>query len=428
MNKKENKIFVIAIISLIFLLFMALIGSKVFQKQLSEMKNLKTRHVSSIDWEELYPYDTQITLVDSEVMRKSVPLSDKIIRKVKKFSSLGNNWARLIYGYDDLAKTGYIITSRLTDPSVGNQYIRLKNGYWIAASVESEFDEGRDVIEAYASLQRYLDNKGIKFLYFYTPSKDCDVDDEYPDGIHSFVNKNIDQKIGLMNYYGVNCVDLRKNLHNEGLNHYAMFYKTDHHWTVFAGLWAASEIVNEINGRLGIKMINPLEVGEYQPIVYTDAEFGSYGNGLTHYVANSEDFVIYYPKFKTNYRLEVPNKEIDVNGSFEDIFIDHEGLQEVQAQGGGAAYGKILYGNPPYEKITNYKNPHGPKILMIRDSFSIVVAPYLATSCSELVMLDTRPNNGYFTGSIISCINDFKPDVVLALQCAPQSIKLNKPK
>lgn len=78
------------------------------------------------------------------------------------------------------------------------------------------------------------------------------------------------------------------------------------------------------------------------------------------------------------------------------------------------------------KKITNYNNPNGPKVFMIRDSFSIVVASYLAASCSELVMIDTRPNNGNFTGSVINCINSFEPDIVLAFQYSPQVIKLNK--
>lgn len=426
MLKKTNKIFVIVSIAFIFVLFISLIGSRLFQKQLEDAKNLRTRHISSIKWEEIYPYDTQIELVSSEVENIDISITEKIVNKIKKFSNVGNSTARLLYFYDDIAKTGYVITSRLTDPSVGNQYIRLKNGYWIAASQKGTSDKAKEVIAPYVSLQHYLDDKGIKFLYFYTPSKDCDIDNEYPDGVHSYVNEKIDHNLDIMSNYGLNYVDLRKNLHNDGLNHYEMFYKTDHHWTVFAGLWAASKVTKELNTRFGIKMVDPVDICDYQPITYKKAEFGSYGNGVTHYVADSEDFTIYYPENKTHYRLEVPNKEIDVEGTFEDIFIDQEGLKKVEVEGGGSAYGKILYGNPPYEKITNYDNPNGIKILMIRDSFSIVVAPYLAASCSELVMLDTRPNNGYFTGSIINCINKFNPDVVLAIQSSPQSISLNK--
>ena len=96
------------------------------------------------------------------------------------------------------------------------------------------------------------------------------------------------------------------------------------------------------------------------------------------------------------------------------------------AQGGGYAFEAILYGNMPYVKISNYKNPNGPRILMIRDSFAACVAPYLAESCSELILIDTRVSYGVFSGSIISCINDFKPDVVLALLNVPQAIILNK--
>ena len=249
-----------------------------------------------------------------------------------------------------MSLVGYVITSRLTDPSIGNQYIRLKNGYWILASQKDTSDKAKEVIVSYVSLQHYLADKGIKFLYFYTPSKDCDIDNEYPDGVHSYVNENIDHNLDIMSNYGLNYVDLRKSLHDDGLNHYELFYKTDHHWTVWAGLWAASKVSKEITDRFGIKMIDPITICDYTPVTYKKAEFGSYGNGVTHYVAEPEDFTIYYPECKTNYRLEIPNKEIDVTGSFEEIFINYDELRKDEDSGGGYAYEKILYGNVPFEK------------------------------------------------------------------------------
>ncbi len=429
MIKWENKIFVITAICMIFFLFCLIIGGKAFHKRISAINFEKTRSAgaAAINWEALYPYNSVV----AEVKVEAAPALDdsfayRVASIAKKFGTIGNNWSKLIYGYTDVARIGYVIKSKLTDPSIGNMYIKLKNGYWIFSSSEMNMETAKKVVAPYASLNNYLQDKGIKFLYFYAPLKDCDKDDEYPAGVKSYANANIDKQLQAMSYYGIHYVDLRKELHDRGLDHYAMFYKTDHHWTVESGLWASSIIEKKVSEALGVKMIDSYALGEYKRVTYPEAEFGSMGNGVSHFVENSEDFTIPYPAFETNYRLEIPNKGIDVTGSFEDIFVDRKALQELVENGGGSAYGKILHGNPPYQKITNLNNPAGPKILMIRDSFSIVVAPYLASACSELVMLDTRPDNGYFTGSIIECINQSNPDIVLSLQCNPQEIKINK--
>ena len=429
--EKGKRLFVIAAFSIIFILFLSIILGLAFRKQVAEKKTqaaIKQAH--QINWEEIYPYNTTIELVDNNAMPEVIDNSimskvDKIVQKIKNASI--KNWTMFLYNYEDIAKLGYIINSRLTDPSVGVIYVKLKNGHWIIPQQSKiSLSDAKSIIVLYASLQQYLQKNGIPFLYFFTPLNECAVDNELPNGVISYSNENNDTYIEAAKYYNVDYVDLRTSLHQDNLDHYSMFYATDHHWTVEAGLWAASKIIKEINSRYGFSMPDPYEAGPYQSVRYEKAEFGSAGQGVTKYVVQPEDLVIPYPQFKTNYRLEIPNKGIDTTGSFEEIFIDNKTLQEVISQGGGYAFEAILYGNMPYVKISNYNNPNGPKILMIRDSFAVCVAPYLAESCSELVLIDTRVSYGVFSGSIISCIKDFKPNVVLALLNVPQAIVLNK--
>lgn len=421
-----NKSFVIVSAILFIGLFITLFGSRVFYNRVMELRNASTGSTGTvnINWEELYPYDTEISLIDENISSgKDVSFLDKYSHVANKFQSLGLNWARKFYWYNDLAKIGYVINSTLTVPSKDNRYVKLNNGYWTASGTDKiQFDDAKNTMAPYASLNNYLKSNDIDFLYCYTPVKECNIDDEYPVGVISYANDNIDTYLKALDLFGVDYIDMRKNLHDDGLEHYSMFYKTDHHWTVQSGLWAADTIVDEISNKYDIKMKKASDFGTYKTVTYENAELGSYGQAITHYVANAEDFSILFPEFNTNYRLEIPNKEIDTTGSFEDIFIDYEEFNKVIEEGGGRAYESILYGNLPYEKITNLNNPDGPKIFMIRDSFAIVVAPYLAASCSELVMVDTR----YFTGSIVNCLNKFAPDIVLSLQCGPQSITLNK--
>ena len=62
----------------------------------------------------------------------------------------------------------------------------------------------------------------------------------------------------------------------------------------------------------------------------------------------------------------------------------------------------------------NHKNPAGPKIVLLRDSFACALTPFLALSCSELVTIDLR----YFQGSLAQTVSALEPDLVLTLYTA----------
>ena len=427
--KRQNRLFVILFFIVTFFLFVMIVGAKALFKQTIRRQAEETRNESivEIDWEQRYPYDTLVDEVKYDANEGESSRVAEIEAKIKNISTLGNTWIKLLYYYADISKVGYVINSFLTDPSVGDSYIKTRNGYWM--QVESKrlsLDEAKEGIAPYATLQKYVEDKGIDFLYFYTPSKLCAVDPQLPYGVVTYTNDNIDAYLNALDYYGIDYVDLRKMIHDDGLDHYSLFFKTDHHWTVESGLWCASEIAKLLNEQYGYPLSGNYDLENYELITYEGAEFGSQGEGVTRFVADPEDFSIPIPKFETNYRIEVPNKGVDVSGAMSDIFIDHEGIKEMGENDGGSAYELLMYGNVPYAKITNLDNPNGPKVFMIKDSFSIAVVPYLASSCSELVMVDTRIENGNFTGSIINCINESNPDIVLAFLSEPQRIKINK--
>lgn len=428
MVEKENKVFVAIICSLILSFFVLLLCGKFLGNQVVKDKEDKgDSDTIKIDWESVFPYEKNIDTIKYESKTNEVANEVNIVTKASKLGNIGSSYAMYMYKYDEIAKMGFVIKSKLADVSVGSSYIKLKNGYWTqACTTEIDKSHSDNVIVDYASLQEYVRKQGKGFIYFYTPQKECKYDNQLPEGAVSYTNQHMDTYIDSLKDYGVNYVDLREDLHEQGIDHYSMFYSSDHHWTVKSGLWAASEVTNEINKQYGLSMKNPLDIGTYHDVVFKDAEFGSAGVGVTHFVCDTEDFIVPYPDFDTRFKLEVPSKGVDAEGSFEALFIDDEKIKELQNEGGGSAYGKILYGNQPYEKITNLNNTSGPKILMIRDSFSIAVAPYLAEVCSELVLLDVRPTNGNFNGSIVTCIDDFNPDVVMVLQCMPYKIELNK--
>lgn len=424
MTEKLNRIFVKIIFGVFISLLCLLVAGKVTLYCKNRMHNEK---VEVINWENLYPFNTVVNEIEIEKDTEIIETELKYEKGfVSKFNTVGKNWSKLMWGYGNISKAGYLLRSKLSDPSIGEQYIRLKNGHWISLFDQVTDEEIKEAIIPYASLQKYLKENGIGFTYFFVPTKECTVDDEYPAGVVTDVNEKIDRFIKELSLNKVEYVDLRKELHKDGLDHYAMFFRTDHHWTSESGLWASEIVTRKIRENLGIEIRDASSYGEFKNVTYGNAEFGSYGAGVTRFIEQPEDFTIPYPTFETEFRIEVPYLNIDKTGSFGEVFVDEEGLKKLSEDNGGYAYEKLLYGIEPYVKITNMNNPDGPKILLIRDSYACAVAPYLASSCSELVLIDTRSNCGNFTGSIIEVINQFGPDAVFAFQHYPQKIILNK--
>ncbi len=61
-------------------------------------------------------------------------------------------------------------------------------------------------------------------------------------GLECYSNKNADLFLKRISEAGVNTIDLREYILQDGLDIRKMFYRTDHHWVTCSGLWAAGKI------------------------------------------------------------------------------------------------------------------------------------------------------------------------------------------
>ena len=60
----------------------------------------------------------------------------------------------------------------------------------------------------------------------------------------------------------------------------------------------------------------------------------------------------------------------------------------------GSAYSAYLNGVCEYDRIINKKNPDGPKVLFIRDSYTSPLASFFANLCSEVEMIWAKEYSG----------------------------------
>ena len=199
----------------------------------------------------------------------------------------------------------------------------------------------------------------------FVPSTGYIVSDKLP-LIHNTYNddKYLDKINSTLNSAGVGTVDLRdsfKTAHNNGDQ---LYYKTDHHWTTRGAYVAYRQLCN----KLGIEATPESEfnIEKYENFYGTTYSKGGFWfrNSMFFYEHDKDDDK--YP-----------------------IFID---------------------GNHAYTEITN-KNAKNGTIIVVKDSFSHCMAPFLAENYKKVILVDMR----YNSLDITALAQREKPEQVLVL-------------
>ena len=240
-----------------------------------------------------------------------------------------------------------------------------------------------------AGLYSFLQDHGIKFLYVNKPTKY--LDDSLHSrmfGIESWSNRNMDSFLARLRERGVPSVDLRDAIREEGLDIKDLFYRTDHHWTTGAALWACGKIAAAVNEYCGYEL-DPSLYGEDHFVMkqWKDCWLGEQGRKVGRSYVGLDDFTLIRPDFETSYTFYTGKKKKE--GTFDD-FIDETVLNTETD----------VYDNDSwhysYKRINCVNHNVGTgKVLIIGDSYDQTTVPFLSLSFHEtdsLIMRDTAPD------------------------------------
>ena len=144
-----------------------------------------------------------------------------------------------------------------------------------------------------------------------------------------------------------------------------------------------------------------------------DYFLGSQGKRVGSLYAGADDFTLYTPNFPTDLTYANADGSFTRTGPFNTSVCFPERVAE-RDWFNGNPYTYYSGGDYGLTTITNHKNPEGPRIVLLRESFSCALAPFLALSCSELVTIDLR----HFTGDLLDTVEALEPDLVLTLYTA----------
>ncbi len=325
-----------------------------------------------------------------------------------------------VYTENFIAKNNYIDINggfaRLVDMPYLNEVVKLDNGAIIQPYAKVGM---QPMVNETVLLRDYLSTMDTPYIYVQLPEKYLtDNDSQIPVWAQTYSNTNADELLAYLAQNGVVTMDIRAEMLNSGIDSYDAFFKTDHHWKIETALWAHTLIVQQISETLGADVVLNEQALNFENYVYTTYEdilLGSAGERTGYLYAGGDDVTQVVPNFETSFEVLIPPKNINISGSYEEVFINTLGRMNYDESFGNLAYLGLSFDlSDEYAKITNNYAQNDSKIFVIRDSFGAAIAPYLALHFKEVHLYD--PRYGQASGEmLVQKLNEIQPDIVLTL-------------
>lgn len=295
--------------------------------------------------------------------------------------------------------------------------IKMENGYLTYYYDNLNIKSRAKKIIELSKYIKNLDNNKIDFLYVQAPFKINKYDNQLAYDV-DYSNIMADNLLIELKKSRIDTWDIRDEFAShrldndkDNINYYERFYKTDHHWKVETGLEVANKLSRLLNEKYNFSInTNLFDRSNYEVITYKNWFLGSQGKKVSLGFVKPEDFNLVLPKFETNLTLDIPSKKINNSGDFKDTLINFKLLNDIDYYN-ISPYAAYLYNDNPVSLIYNSNIKDNKKVLLIKDSFSLAMAPFLALGIKDLRLIDAR----YYKDSIQTYIKDFNPDIVIIM-------------
>ena len=295
------------------------------------------------------------------------------------------------------------VCNALNQPCM-NGVVKLNNGYLLTTLPYSSDEVLRTYADSTIRFNEYLKNRGTVLVYANTPYTSSKYDPQLPIGINDYGNDNCDRFLQMLKDAGVDTIDFRETMHDDGIDQYSMMYKTDHHWTTKAGLYAYGVLEDYIVDKTGCDVDERIsDIQNYTVTTYKKWHLGSRGQRTGIYYAGIDDFDLIIPNFDTSIQ-----NDAGTVGNMQDLMINMEPLANKDYTS-RYTYDSVLGGSIGH--FTNLDCKNDIKVLIITDSFGKAVAPYLAMGFAQIDYV----YDADVSGVTPEFIESMDPDVVIMM-------------
>jgi hypothetical protein len=254
--------------------------------------------------------------------------------------------------------------------------------YIVTTSPETSTDYETEQTVAFRD---FLEANGVNLLYVNEPTKYVDDSiflQEF--GIESYSNRNMDLFLKRLRAAGVNAVDLRECMEAEGISVYDMFYRTDHHWTVPAALWATGKIAEGLNTYCGYNTdLSYFDEQNFNRTDYPEALLGEQGRLLAQTYTGLDDYTELKPAYETAYTFKAGDGST-YEGTF-DNFVD-ESFYNLEND----VYETPLWHYSYLHLNCINNNVESGKVLLVGDSYDNLTHAFLSLQVHEVDFICLR--------------------------------------
>ena len=267
-----------------------------------------------------------------------------------------------------------------------------KNGYLINKPVSTDNNLDKN-ISAVVDFAKSIDAPTTVML---VPSTGYIVDDVLPT-FHDKYNddEDISKISSTLSKDKIGFVDLRERFKSEYKNGSQLYYKTDHHWTTKGAYTGYQELCKALG-------VTPIDDSTLKKDSYPNF-YGTTYSSSGFWLTPPDNIEIWSNPNNSSKNISVKITEgsnVKTSGSM--YFTDH--LKEDDK------YPVFIDGNHALTEITNTNAKNGT-ILLIKDSFSHSLAPFLAENYSKVVLVDLR----YYKESVSQLVSTYNPEQVVVL-------------
>lgn len=271
-----------------------------------------------------------------------------------------------------------------------------KYGYLINKPV-SEDNEIKNNIDAIVDFKNLDAVKNTPMSVMLAPSTGYVCDDVLP-SIHNEYkdDKYFPEITSTLSQNGISFVDLRDTFKSAYKAGSQLYYRTDHHWTTRGAYTAYTRFCSSLG-------ITPAKESVFN-IEHYGGFYGTTYSTSGFWLTQPDDIEVWNNKSNTADNLHMKITEGTETKDYDSMFF-YNHLEEDDK------YPVFIDGNHAYTEITNTKAEKGT-LLVIKDSFSHSIAPFLAESYKKVILIDMR----YFkTENVSAVVQREKPDQLLAL-------------